>query len=298
MPSKQESKERPVIVQFIHPGREFPVENKSGKYPVAVPWVGGACSDCDGHSRRLVSHKGDYVDGNGRKKTAQLAFWTEWEACTVANVLPATKRNQLDAHWVHMVKTPLVKHPGTLNTDPCVFGSAFKYCLCQQKKNNRLRRLSPNSLILFGSKIDGDFYLDTLFVVGEHRIKYDASFTESLPVSKEYQELTLKRIGSGELTFYRGITFDADIPGEMYSFVPARPFGPDDFGCGERFKLDVSLANRFIPSQFGQLDSELGRFHHNIQADKSTVIDVWNEILRQVREAGFVPGVHFDWPTK
>ena len=298
MPKTTKPGDKLAIVQFIHPGREFQVRNKNGKYPVSVPWVGGNCSGSSGHSRRFVLHEGDYIDANGRMKTARLAFWTEWEACTVADVFPAAKGNRLAAHWIHTVKTPLVKRPGPQNTDPCAFGSTFKYCCCQQTENGTMRNLSPGSLILFGSHMGDRFYLDTVFVVVD-KVSYDAGNAKQLAglgTSKEYRSLSLNRLLNGKWTFYRGKSYRSAAKGEVYSFVPSRLFAPDDSRCGERFALDLATLNKLLPKNLKRFAQNLNQKFKPIEAEPETILRVWNHIVEEVRKAGFVPGVHFDWP--
>lgn len=300
MPKSIEPNDELAIVQFIHPGREFQVRNKNGTYPVSVPWVGGDCSGSNGHSRRFVLHEGDYADVNGRLKTARLAFWTEWEACTVADVFPAVKGDRLAAHWVHTVKTPLVKRPGTQNTDPCVFGETFKYCCCQQTESGAMRKLAPGSLILFGSHMDDHFFLDTVFVVADKGVPYvadDAKQLTRLGTSEEYRSLSLNRLQHGQFTFYRGKPFRPDGGKEPFSFVPSRLFSAGSPRLGDRFALDLAAVNRYLPKNGRQLAPNLNQRFKSIPTDAKTVVHVWNEVLRQVGKAGFVPGVHFAWPN-
>ena len=291
----------PLAVQFCHPAPECKVQMNEAPTPVKVPWVvdesGRGCGfRCSSHTRRLISHWGTYIDGNEKPQEGQLAFWGEWEAETLAEKMPAPRGDRLLAHWVHTVTSPLraKREPFALTTDPCVFGKSFKYCCCQQRKRNSLRHLVSGSLILFGSTIDGSFYLDTVFVVGNTILQYDAAKTDGLPVSKKYKELTLRRIGHGEYTFYRGKTFRE---GEPYSFTPARPFQKDCPECGKRFELDVDKINCCLPADSDKrLNPDLRRFHIDISADRKTLKKVWKEIRRQVYRAGFLPAVQFGWP--
>lgn len=300
----------PLLVQFCHPGGECQVKLCDGATSTVVPWVGvivgrrcaSSCTDKEGvcqskkfhHTRRLISHAGTYIDASNKPKQTQLAFWGEWEAETVAVPMSTPPRDRDLAHWIHTVKSPSqTQRVGSFNTDPCVFGKSFKYCCCQQRKRNSLRHLAPGSLVLFGSTINKQFYLDTVFVVDGEGVQYDATATEGLPVSDEYQELSLKRVVPGEYTFYRGKTPRA---GEPYSFVPARRFKKDEPECGRRFKLDVAAVNACLPPGKTGLIAELGRFHHDIAVDPKVLASVWKEILRQVRKADFLPAVRFAWP--
>ena len=310
---------QPVIVQFFHPGRECPV----GRIPegefVSVSWNGGGCGEqqkpardkraskcktiCGNHTRRLISHDGTYIDDNGKPQTARLAFWGEWEARTTAAAMPPATGPGFFAHWVHVVESPFEgAGKQATNTDPCVFGSTFKYCCCQQhmkseRKPRLMRQLPPGSLVLFGSNLSGQFVLDTVFVVGDHRAPYEATGTcAELGVSEEYQELTLRRLDKKEMnTFYRGLPFHRS--GAMFSFVPARLFKNGDFKCGERFVLDFKKVNACLHSSkaFAVKQGQTQGIHP-IEAEQEVVRAVWTEIVRQVREQGFVLGVRFGWP--
>lgn len=296
MRKRTSSGKSPMIIQFIHPGREYQVADEMTG-PINIPWVGGSRdTSCGGHSRRLVSHKGDYVDSTGKLKTCQLAFWTEWEACTTAVAMAAAPKDRFSAHWVHTIKTPLVKNPGTLNTDPCVFGSTFKYCCCQQTENGMMRELTPGSLILFGSHMGERFFLDTLFVVNGTGIPYEGGKPDKISVSREYRQLALKRLDGGKLTFYRGKAFSSVGKGQPYSFAPARSFDANDDRCGNRFYLDLGKLNQGLPRDSKRFTPELNQKFKAIQSSPEVISAVWEEIVRQVLDAKFYLGVHFDWP--
>jgi len=255
----------------------------------------------------LVIHKGECVDKDGNLLTAELAFWTEWEACTMATAVKKTLVGGTGPRWMHRVKTPLGKTgPHRVNTDPCVFGKTFKYCCCQQHMKNekdmvQLRRLAPGSIILFGSRLKGRFVLDTVFVVGTVRVHYFEKSKSILKVSDFYRELALNRFTNRtvENTFYRGTTFDPESRTTPYSFVPAKPFAEGNPRCGERFVLDLAALNKCLHGAKERFNPESGKTQgfHAIATTENTVAAVWNEILRQVRKAHFVPGVHFNWPA-
>jgi hypothetical protein len=342
MSNKQESKERPLVVQFFHSGKECPVTGPRDGTSVKVPWSleklvrgtasgstgcaskpvrkkRGGCGGCrndDGeavwksdHSRRLVVHKGDYVDNAGKLVSGDLAFWTEWEACTTACAMPKGAENT-DARWFHRVVTPLGKRGNhRVNTDPCVFGSSFKYALCQQHRKDEkrqdsvvLRRLAPGSIILFGSRFlnRNEFVLDTVFVVGDIHVNYVEQTKEKLTVSAAYRELTLNRFSnrSRENTFYRGETFHPPGGSKPYSFVPAKLFVPGDARCGTRFVLNLAAVNKRLRGVSDQFDPNSGQTQgfHVIKCSPETMEAVWKEILDQVVSKQFVPAVHFNWP--
>lgn len=292
-----------VIIQFIHPGREYQVSlGTKSISTISAPWVGGghnqSCGrSCAGHTRRFVAQEGDYVDRHGKLITARLGFWTEWEACSTATAMPSAPHGVVCASWVHTLKSPLRKaEERGINTDPCVIGKSFKYCCCQQTGKGVLRQLSPESLILFGSHLSGHFFLDTVFVVDGEGIPYATGETDNLKVSKQYRELALNRLEEGHwFTFYLGKPFSS-ASGIPYSFTPAKLFDKNDARCSERFALDINAVNGCLPSSSRKLSPGLTRNFKKIDASPKAVVSIWKEIVRQVHAAGFVPAVHFDWP--
>ena len=162
-----------------------------------------------------------------------------------------------------------------------------------------MRRLAPESIILFGSHISDRFWLDTVFVVAEVGKPYrtdNGSSIDSLRVSREYRSLTLDRLNSGVFSFYRGTTFPGATRGGIYSFVPARRFNAKNPECGERFELDLDALNSTLPRGCKRLARNLNQNFKKITIPKQNIYDIWNEVLRQVKKAGFVPAVHFNWP--
>ena len=309
-----------TIVQFPHGGMEFPCNNDNwlDREKKITKWNAGP------HCRRLVRHQGEYVNKLGASASTELAFWTEWEANTMVAELPRQYPNdRFVARWVHTVlrpnpdyaqpnytcrhavqnqertQCPAAQFNGGTNTDPCVFGSTFKYCLCRQNAAQHiLKHLDRGSLIVFGSTIDGLFCLDTVFVVDERKeYKTTSESIEGLGVSEEYRNLTLNRFIGFDGAFYRGATVSNNING-MYSFVPARILQDDGQSFRRRCALNVSEINK--------LNSGKEMFNpRSTQAIKSTEIAtrqdlakaVWDEICRQVFDQGFVLGTHFGWPV-
>ena len=239
---------QPSIVQFQHRYNEISVSVKDSKrkdiFP--VPWNTGD------HRRRLIGHHGKYVSA-GREYEGELAFWTEWEANTLAKNLNHL-RNDMLAKRIHFVSplacdlrlnqssqgctstlsTPCVRNGCSkyLNTDPCVFGSSFKYSNCRQQKTSGLKYLVPGSLIVFGSIHKGLYYLDTVFIVADNSTSYNSS-TKGIKVIKcsdEFRVLTLERLVSNhpsEYVFYRGVTYHKGMT-TPFSFTPAYKFSSGD----------------------------------------------------------------------
>ena len=295
------------VIQFIHPGKEFPVsETNSAILPDGRYEVGW---NTEKHHRRLVKHIGSYVDNDGVLcRNFDLVFWTEWEGPTVATRLDVA-RDELHARYVHEVQYPTVPEgmddvrrecddnlddnceDGLLNTDPCVFGDTFKYSNCQQSKEGVLRWLENGSLIIFVSRIQGEYYLDTVFVT-KSGLEYETDSVDTINCSQQYRKLTLDRLPTGRsYTFYRCQEFTDN--NQIFSFVPAKTLTGDEADY-VRCRLDITAINNVAGCHaFG---AELKQKFKCTIASVNLNQSIWSEIVRQIRNQGFVLGVHFDWP--
>jgi len=140
-----------TIIQFPHPGGEH--DNKSG-----VIWNNGV------HKRKYMKIKGTYLQNLESKPIENtLYFWGEWEAPSTVTVI-AGNISPLPKFIFEPCFTLNVPKDAA-NTDPFVFGSPFYYCICKQGHYSSLRNLEKGSIILFGSYIEENFVLDTLFVI-------------------------------------------------------------------------------------------------------------------------------------
>ena len=145
------------VVQFPHPGAEHVLGDGS-----RMTWNTGR------HGRKFLRSPGRSVDPDGRTSEADLAFWGEWEAPSrVVSRWPRAGQLPQELH------VPVWERPATpsfrQNTDPWVFGKAFRYSNCRQltyrQNPSALQALTPGSVIFFGSRLHGEFVLDTVFVV-------------------------------------------------------------------------------------------------------------------------------------
>ena len=89
-----------------------------------------------------------------------------------------------------------------------------------------MKRLTPGSVICFGSTVGGQFCVDTVFVVHSatpwtphdaDAVERDEAFLTCTAGSLCTHQDTIDQ----PLTLYRGATFDDRVEG-MYSFVPAK----------------------------------------------------------------------------
>jgi len=203
----------PVFVQLPHP--------KDEHNPRAVsrqPWNTGE------HRRKFIRGDGRYVARDGSLGEAPLVFWGEWEAPSyVIDRRPAADSLPRCLH------DPVWEHPkysdARQNTDPWVFGDCFRYSNCKQFSQRALRKLARGSVILFGSTLNREFVVDTLFVVRDscpfvpNRIPPDTD--DAFRICTIEALRTDKKAAGFCFTLYRGATYDTPVNG-LYSFVPCR----------------------------------------------------------------------------
>lgn len=304
-----------TVIQFLHPGGEVPVHSNP------VPWNMGSR-----HYRRLLRHDGKYVDDANTVRDGDLCFWNEYEAPTNPTAITQPPTGWDFAHHYHRIiqprnLAPLPQPNGDgeccSNTDPCVFGTTFKYSNCQQVPNGDLWNLLPGSLILFGALHSNLFYLDTVFVTQNQGTQYSVPVAQhglQLQVSTEYRRVTLDNLMPrrnnrnntliSDFMFYRGklphrttngtVVDDNDI----FSFTPSRIFNSHQYN--ERYKIDLAALNQVIQPQVPasrQFSVALTQGHKGIvlNATQYDVETIWREIRNDVIRRSFVLGFNFDW---
>ncbi|MQA00931.1 MAG: hypothetical protein GEU80_16695 [Dehalococcoidia bacterium] len=275
---------RTAIVQFPHPG----AEHQPGD-AVRQPWNRGL------HGRKFLVSPGRYVDGPGEEKTANIVFWGEWEAPSL-----------IEDRWPYAGRLPCYLHrpvwerprdrDARQNTDPWVFGDQFRYSNCRQltyrSNPSALQSLAPGSIILFGSKLDRQFVLDTVFVVRDRR-PYSPRDASTLDVDESFRICTVESLvttGSGgdSFTLYRGATLEAPING-MFSFVPAMFAGEAD----PRFARPAIELPGYVNPASAQAASGAGT-----TVEPTVIHEQWCRVRDQVLAAGCVLGVHLDTPVR
>jgi hypothetical protein len=275
----------PFVVQFPHPGSEHrPVPPRVG---TVMPWNRGP------HKRKFLAAPGDYLL-DGALQQGSLAFWGEWEPQSV--VVDAWPKEGRKPRFLHepLYEAPPegVKHQ---NTDPLVFGESFLYTNCKQITIKKLQRLTPGSLILFGSGQGHGFVLDTVFVVGgdagvtfeigersvvPHRPEADALVFRPLSTSTRNQGKTCRA--------YSAASYSKDAR-EMFSYVPCRPDGAD-----VRFE-------RPLLEPIGALEGlitlklKMGARVNEVEAD--VVVSAWHHVRAVVEAQGLALGVHLPPPA-
>lgn len=241
------------VIQFMHPGGQPLIRSPGRK-----DWNTGA------HCRSFLKVQGaSSRDVAGAAVThCCLGVWAEWEAPA-----KAVSTGSPIAPTVFEPDAPVFpSRSGLQNTDPYIFDGPFLYSNCRQVRKNgnatQLRELEKGDVILFGSHLDGEFVLDTVFVVADSLLYRLATGSDELSsrVPKSFVEATLRPLAGTQRPFceesqppavcgpeecddedesascgppcaeskaaryrlYWGATPQAPI-NDMFSFAPARP---------------------------------------------------------------------------
>jgi hypothetical protein len=287
------------LVQFMHPGRQ-----PTHQGPGVKPWNTTGAD----HRRSFLMAPGLFRRSfDGPVEAAdQLLFWGAWEA------FAGGEHCRGPARTVFVPIPPrFPERPGLHVTDPFVFDGPFLYSCCQQKEKPSLRNLQRGDVMLFGSKLDGDFVLDTVFVVAESEPYETHAGLENLgaKVPSSFAEVTLKPLAfrwlasSDELhpcattlapyRLYWGATPENPVNG-MFSFVPAKPAGDPVVS----FKRPV--VHEFVNPNLSRGIRECFRSERNRQVfvDPVAVRDAWARVANSVIHDGFVLGTNFWIPQE
>jgi hypothetical protein len=283
------------FVQFMHPGGEHGPDRGSLK-----SWNVGD------HKRKFLRLPGESLasassDAVGRRH--ELVFWGEWEP--ESDVEPIDAPIALGPRWLHLpfyVRPEAFRRDGKVlqNTDPFVYGDRFLYTLCRQWRNTRgvygptfLRDLAVGSLILFGSHKQGDFVLDTVFVVGGSSLHDASSWERAIAgrVPEAYADVTLRPTyehdGGEELRLYLGATPTDRVDG-MFSFVPCKRANDGAAGFARpTIRLDGLITADLKMGAKATKDPSPREMH-----------DIWVEVVDQVLGQELELGTHFNVPER
>lgn len=290
------------VVKFLHPGAEHipsRVERDCGR----MEWNLGD------HARKFMRSKGKcLLNGKGKQVERDISFWGEWES---PSKFTEFQRGSDDSNglprYLHKPQAErYMTEPGPKqNTDPYVFSDRFYYSCCRQRPNNALVRLAPESLILFGSCLDGHFVLDTVFVV-EKRLtcwkNHDCVPKEE--VNGTAREAILKPCCKPEdieveKSLYGGAMYSEKNRTTYFSYFPCQPVTKQ----GEVLRF----ARPIISFEQG----ELARFNENgicwkdnapcgfayEDVDLAVAQDLWRAIKGVITNHGLSLGVYAQEPV-
>lgn len=276
------------IIQFLHPGPEHRPGPDGQK-----PW-----NTRDKHHRRtFVRQAGRCLSRLGETPVqAELDFWCEWEPEAEAvspkpRAIPGGPK-----HLFRPLLLPRNDYAGLHNTDPCVFGG-FYFCICKQPTYKSLKQLARGSVLLFGSCLNDQFVVDTVFVVASYE-RYDRDTREDLDVSDEYRQIALAplfpEVAGGKcrtaepanwFNLYRGATVDCPVDG-MFSFFPCMP-ASDEPG----FARPVIRMPKYVT------DNHKQGIKGTVVESAEAAREVWERVVGQVRDQGLWLGVEAEMPA-
>lgn len=268
-----------MFVQFPHPGSEHKPKGS---------WTDWNRGD---HTRKFLKASGSYVS-DGKVVAGPFVFWGEWEPQSqVLETLPV--RDPGHPRWLHQPVWHLPRHRRVLrNTDPLVFGDPFLYSNCRQQGNRKLRELAPGSLVVFGSKLQGEFVVDTVFVVGDEAEDFTRASASDIPCEDWVRAVVLDplRINSEppneRFRLYRGKSYQEASDG-LFSFVPCRPYA--DGGAGFP-RPALRLHRRW-------LNPNLAMGAKATPATPAELRELWDRIVEQVADRPRLAlGVKLDAP--
>ncbi len=251
-----------------------------------MPW------NTKSHARKFLMSPGTATDGEGNAASADLVFWGEWESESCYRKLPSPPtsghpRFLHEPFWVDPVDGPFRQ-----NTDPYVFGEAFRYSNCKQLVGGRpsaLQRLDLGSVLLFGGSRNYEFFVDTVLVV--------ASRTPwSIHATEEVADRTLRRVTCDsvrtdpnpleDFTLYAGATPQAPVGG-MFSFAPCQVAADSPHGfVRPTIRLDGIVNGRSLMAP-KKTEVTLSEAEH-----------AWASVRDQVLAQGLLLGTHLHEPPQ
>ncbi len=259
-------------MQFPHPGPEHrPGVDLRGR----MGWNVGD------HRRKFLQAPGTWVtDAAGG--AGPLRFWGEWEPPSDWEQLPRPQDRRLP-RFIHHAVAPGPASGWRQNTDPLVL-DGFWYSNCRQHGSKdapaptKMTVLDVGSVILFGSKVAGEWVLDTVFVVGERDVLRPGDVQ---PLANQHTLLVDAALGPlysndaerRDFVLYRGATIDAPVHGR-YSFVPAVPA---ERGAFARPALRLPTMNYHLTQET-----------RTLAEGRDAVHEIWQAARQQVLDAGLV----------
>ncbi len=300
-----------AFVQFIHPGKENCPSTRSESN--ILPWNRGI------HRRKFLCQSGWYMN-NGQPVHAELTFWGEWE--------PQSRITRIDSPiedgGPHVIHHPLLdldepKRDALKrcrqNTDPFVFHEQFLYRCCQQTHasgQTQLAHLLPGSIVLFGSRVNNLFAVDTVFVVGKYRDYYDRKggikFDPNLKAYAEIVGVGLKGSRAGncsgcgsnpknrhnpsQMRLYYGASPEAPYEG-MYSFVPCKRHSDNELGWARPTLTRDDMRGIYDDCITDNLQQ--GRKYYK-DATLDGNVAAWKRIRELFAQKGYLEGVRFECP--
>jgi hypothetical protein len=237
------------------------------------------------------------LGGWSRAVTRQdVAVWGEFEPETEAFLFERDPKPGEARSWHRL--SPLATPPrGSQNTDPWIFGSAFRYAICRQRSLPYLRNLQAGDLVLFGSYrkqgTDGratdkfSFFLDTVFVVNRGYPLANRGTIPSRLLDKPYLRAAYDRFSARSrdiCTLYEAAMLGRTPSSAPFSFSPCRVTVDGQEPARMRRPMISGLFNKRYGN--GQVVTRLHR----------EPTDAWERIVEHCRELGYELAVAIENP--
>ena len=285
-----------LAIQFLHPGREKTEEiiigNADGK-------------PCQLHGRKFVEGCGDYIADELKDKRAhpkQLMFWCEYEQQLEYNKLCGRPHVDGYPRYIQTLRPACYRQScgeiaGCINTDPYIFGRYMLYSNCRQKRSPLLRNLLPGSVIVFGSRVNGLFCFDTVFVVSRPLCTFTrrdgrevlGKLKDEGAISENFWQATVEPLlhddnaEDCEFVLYESATYQNPIDG-MYSFFPCKL--KDEIGFPRPAATAPCINHKMWTGIRTLVSNE----------DAKGCFNVWESLRRDVLENGLYLGVRAEEP--
>ena len=300
-----------AFVQFIHPGEESLPTGRNRTN--LIPW------NHDRHKRKFLCNPGLYMN-NGQLVHDELTFWGEWDPQSRITRIDSPIEDRCLPHVIHRPVLDLnepkrdVQKRCRQNTDPFVFHERFLYRCCKQtskKGQTQLAHLLPGSIVLFGSRVNDLFAVDTVFVVGDDFSDYydQKGSMDFDPNLNKYAEIVGVGLNEPEcdsgcgsnhsqmhldlqMRLYYGASPDKPYKG-MYSFVPCKRLRGNDQGWAR-----PTLTRDDMHDIYADCISDNLRegFKCNREATLAGNVAAWNRIRELFAKKGYLEGVRFECP--
>ena len=288
-----------AFVQFMHPGIES-CPTRQNKRDL-IPW------NHSKHKRKFLCNTGWYMN-NEQMVCDELTFWGEWEPQSRITRIDNPKEDRSLPHFIHYPVLNLSEPKDSLkrcrqNTDPFVFHEQFLYRCCKQTRTTgqtQLAHLLPGSIVLFGSKVNKRFAIDTVFVVGNEFKDYynQKNAMDFDPNLKKYAEI----VGIGmngskcesnrlQMRLYYGASPDKRYEG-MYSFVPCKRLRDNEQGWARPTLTQDDIRDIYADC----ITDNLSQGFSYIEATLDGNIAAWNRIRKLFADRGYLEGVKFECP--
>ncbi len=291
------------FVQFPHPGGEPPINFIRGNICPA--------NTTGNHFRKfLLAENGCYLAQNSnaepkdweRKENSCFTLWGEWELPSRVTFPPNFHQSPRTIQYngfPFQLHTPIKPSmpfsngikasscgikttscsatsascatQGAKSTDPFVFCEPMLYYHCKIKRYKKLRSLNNGDIVVFGSKLNGKFVVDTVFVVNNRVSVQDQSLCGLFSQANGGYFST-------DPLVYRGATFANPVNG-MFSFFPALPCSDGTPQPFARPTLNLS----------GLINHKHGRGLRAISIQNAK--QVWMDIVNQITQQGNVLGL-------